>query len=77
MPVNVEASPLFPLPPGVFYHDHDNGMLYYNLAPNQTAADLEADAIVREFVENSLHVADLVEAWAFLGRLRACDEHCS
>jgi hypothetical protein len=42
----VEAAPAFPLPAGVFWHDLDAGVLYYALAANQSAADLEADAWV-------------------------------
>lgn len=43
-PVFIEAAPAFPLAPGVFWHDRDEGKLYYCLARGQTAADLEADA---------------------------------
>lgn len=45
-PVTIEAAPIFPLQPGVFFHDAGQRTLYYALAPNQTAADLEADAFV-------------------------------
>lgn len=44
LPVNVEAAPLFPLAPGVFYHDVRAGQLYYALAPGQTPADLASSA---------------------------------
>lgn len=45
-PLVVEAAPLFPLPPGSFFHDADGGLLYYALAAGQTLADLNADAWV-------------------------------
>ena len=46
LPVTAEAAPVFPLPAGSFFHDLEGGLLYYALAANQTALDLESDAWV-------------------------------
>ena len=46
VPGSVEAAPAFPLAPGTFYHDAAGATLYYALAANQSAGDLQADAWV-------------------------------